>query len=104
MISEKVLRPVPGLPMALLLVGTTGFAGWLFYHGARTDSGTYAAIAVALFLLICVTLPGLVMNQPNEARVLTLFGRYAGSVKEAGLWLLNPFTVKKRISLRTRNF
>lgn len=104
MISEKVLRPVPGLPMALLLVVTTGFAGWLFYHGARTESGTYAAIAVALFLLIFVSLPGLVMNQPNEARVLTLFGRYAGTVKEAGLWWVNPFTVKKRISLRTRNF
>lgn len=104
MISEKVLRPVPGLPMALFLVTATGFAGWQFYQAARTESGLAAAIAMGLFFLIAVALPGLLMNQPNEAKVLTLFGRYAGTVKEAGFWWVNPFTAKKRISLRTRNF
>ena len=104
MISEKVVRPIPGLPMALFLVAATGFAGWQFYQAAQSESGRAAAIAVALFILILVALPGLMLNQPNEAKVLTLFGRYAGSVKEAGFWWVNPFTVKKRISLRTRNF
>jgi regulator of protease activity HflC (stomatin/prohibitin superfamily) len=104
MISEKVLRPVPGLPMALALVVVTGFAGWRFYQAAQAESGRGAAIAIGLFILVILTLPGLMMNQPNEAKVLTLFGRYAGTVKEAGFWWVNPFTVKKRISLRTRNF
>lgn len=104
MISEKVLRPVPGLPMALFLLAATGFAGWQFYQAARTESGRAAIIAIGLSLLIIMALPGLLINQPNEAKVLTLFGRYAGTVKEAGFWWVNPFTAKKRISLRTRNF
>jgi regulator of protease activity HflC (stomatin/prohibitin superfamily) len=41
---------------------------------------------------------------PNEARVITLFGRYRGSVKTPGLWWVNPFTVRRRLSLRVRNF
>jgi regulator of protease activity HflC (stomatin/prohibitin superfamily) len=41
---------------------------------------------------------------PNDAKVLTLFGRYIGTVREAGLWFANPFYAKKRISLRVRNF
>jgi len=104
MISEKVLRPVPGLPVALFLVAATGFAGWQFYQVAQAESGRGAAIAIGLIVVVMLTLPGLLMNQPNEAKVLTLFGRYAGTVKEAGFWWVNPFTVKKRISLRTRNF
>jgi regulator of protease activity HflC (stomatin/prohibitin superfamily) len=104
MISEKVLRPVPGLPVALFLLAAGLFAGWLFYTGARSESGSTIGIAVGLFLLVTVLAPGLMLNQPNEAKVLTLFGRYTGSVKESGFWWVNPFTVKKRISLRTRNF
>jgi regulator of protease activity HflC (stomatin/prohibitin superfamily) len=72
--------------------------------GARSESGSTAAIAVGLLLLVTFLAPGLMLNQPNEAKVLTLFGRYTGSVKESGFWWVNPFTVKKRISLRTRNF
>jgi regulator of protease activity HflC (stomatin/prohibitin superfamily) len=104
MISEKAIRPMPGLPMALFLVAATGFAGWQFYRAAQADSGRGVGLAIAVFVLILMVLPGLMMNQPNEAKVLTLFGRYSGTVKEAGFWWVNPFTLKKRISLRTRNF
>jgi regulator of protease activity HflC (stomatin/prohibitin superfamily) len=50
--------------------------------------------------------PGFVVVQPNESRVLILFGRYVGTLIEARLWWVNPFTVfwRKRISLRVRNF
>jgi regulator of protease activity HflC (stomatin/prohibitin superfamily) len=47
---------------------------------------------------------GLFTVQPNDAKVLTLFGKYVGTVREQGLWWANPFYVKKRISLRVRNF
>jgi len=49
-------------------------------------------------------LSGLFVVNPNDARVLTLFGKYIGTVKEAGFWFANPFAVKKRLSLRVRNF
>ncbi|MNI29921.1 SPFH domain / Band 7 family protein [compost metagenome] len=42
--------------------------------------------------------------QPNEASVLTFFGRYLGTIRESGLWLVAPFSTRKKISLRVRNF
>jgi regulator of protease activity HflC (stomatin/prohibitin superfamily) len=54
--------------------------------------------AVAVFILV-----GLYMLQPNEAAILTLFGRYSGTDRSAGLRWANPFLVKRKISLRARN-
>jgi regulator of protease activity HflC (stomatin/prohibitin superfamily) len=42
--------------------------------------------------------------QPNESKVLVLFGKYTGTVRDSGFWWVNPFTVKKHVSLRIRNF
>lgn len=47
---------------------------------------------------------GLMAIQPNQARVLLLFGEYVGSVKTSGFYWVNPFYSKKKISLRVRNF
>jgi regulator of protease activity HflC (stomatin/prohibitin superfamily) len=55
-------------------------------------------IAAGVFVLV-----GLYMLQPNEGAILTLFGRYAGTDREAGLRWANPLYVKRRISLRARN-
>jgi regulator of protease activity HflC (stomatin/prohibitin superfamily) len=54
--------------------------------------------AAGVFVLV-----GLYMLQPNEAAILTLFGRYVGTDREAGLRWANPLYVKRRISLRARN-
>jgi regulator of protease activity HflC (stomatin/prohibitin superfamily) len=48
-------------------------------------------------------LAGLYMQQPNEARLLTLFGRYAGTDRGEGLRWANPLMVKRRLSMRARN-
>ncbi len=47
---------------------------------------------------------GLTVVQPNEARVLVLFGKYTGSIRDSGFWWVNPLSVKKHVSLRIRNF
>ncbi len=60
--------------------------------------------AIGLFLLGVILLAGCLVIGPNEARVLTFFGRYTGSVKTAGLRWVNPFTSKRAVSLRARNF
>ena len=44
------------------------------------------------------------MVNPNEARVVTLFGVYKGSLKQPGFWWVNPLTTRKLLSLRVRNF
>jgi regulator of protease activity HflC (stomatin/prohibitin superfamily) len=47
---------------------------------------------------------GFIIVNPNESRVFTLFGKYSGTIKENGFFWVNPLYVKKRISLRARNF
>ncbi len=59
---------------------------------------------VILILLSVILMTGVIMVNPNQAVVLTFFGKYIGSVKENGLWLTVPLTVRKTISLRVRNF
>jgi regulator of protease activity HflC (stomatin/prohibitin superfamily) len=56
------------------------------------------------FLAGWILLSGLFINQPNEAKVLTFFGRYVGSVKGGGFHWTNPWASKKAISLKVRNF
>jgi regulator of protease activity HflC (stomatin/prohibitin superfamily) len=60
-------------------------------------------IAIIGFLVISVFPSGFFVVQPNEARVLVFFGRYVGTVRDAGLWWTNPFTIKRHVSLRIHN-
>lgn len=61
-------------------------------------------IAAAIVLVIAAfCIAGFVIVNPNESSVLVLFGAYKGTIKENGFWWVNPFFVKKRISLRARN-
>ncbi len=59
---------------------------------------------IPLTVIISIMPAGFFVVQPNEARVLVLFGRYIGSVRDAGFWWANPFAVKRHVSLRIRNF
>jgi regulator of protease activity HflC (stomatin/prohibitin superfamily) len=72
--------------------------------GHEQAPAPYAIAAGALFLAGVLLLRGCFVVGPNEARVLTFFGRYTGTVKASGLRWANPFTMKERVSLRTRNF
>ena len=104
MIREKVIRPVPGLAMLLGYLVALGFTAWLFVGAIESQEDTRILVAVGVFVLLMLVPPGFLIVQPNESKVLTLFGRYTGSIKEAGFGWVNPFTLKKRLSLRTRNF
>jgi regulator of protease activity HflC (stomatin/prohibitin superfamily) len=58
---------------------------------------------IAIFFGVLLV-PGFIMVQPNNSRVLLLFGKYIGSVKKNGFYWVNPFYTKKKISLRASNF
>ncbi len=62
--------------------------------------GLLAAICVISFILI---MGGYLLIYPNQSAVLTLFGKYVGTVKDEGFKWVNPFYRKKKISLRARN-
>jgi regulator of protease activity HflC (stomatin/prohibitin superfamily) len=102
--SERSAIKVNGY--AFFVLGTILMIGglWSFVQGVSRDNGLELLLGFVLFALGILILSGLFVVQPNEARVLTLFGRYAGSVRNDGLWWVNPFTSKKKISLRVRNF
>ncbi len=57
-----------------------------------------------LVLISFLSFGGFMIVQPNESKVLILFGKYTGTVRDSGFWWVNPFTVKKHVSLRIRNF
>jgi regulator of protease activity HflC (stomatin/prohibitin superfamily) len=104
MIRERETRAVAGLPVLLILLVAVGAFTYGLIQGAREESavevvGYALAIVAGVFLMA-----GLFVVNPNEGRVLQLFGDYVGTVKVPGLRWANPFYTKKRISLRVRNF
>jgi len=69
-----------------------------------TDPAPYGFGGVGLFFVGIIILRGNFVVGPNEARVLTFFGKYAGTVRDEGLRWANPFTNKRELSLRAHNF
>ena len=97
-IYERPLPSLPGIPVVLvLLLICLGVLPGLFLIGLRVW-----AIVLTPVALFCWA--GLFMVQPNQGVVLQLFGRYVGSVRDAGLRWANPFYSKRPVSLRIRNF
>jgi SPFH domain / Band 7 family len=104
MMRERQLSTLPGPPMAILFFAIAVGLVYTLITGAETRPviGTLGLGLLALLDLLCLV--GLFVVNPNEARVLQLFGDYAGTVKTPGLRWANPLYTKKRISLRVRNF
>ncbi len=60
-------------------------------------------VSVLISITGVIWMTGLFIVQPNQTKVLVFFGKYCGTVKGNGFFWLNPFFVKKRVSLRIRN-
>src|SRR3954468_23327821 len=104
MIREREYAALPGLPVALGLLTLIVLAVLAIVTGARTRSPSLV-VGGALTAALCVIgMKGLVVVNPNEAKVLQFFGRYAGTIRHAGLRWANPLYTKRSISQRIRNF
>src|SRR6188474_3178353 len=105
MYREKALSTVSGwLMFPVLLTGLVASIWWLIVQAQRDDNPPGVVLAIVVVALICVLFAGFFVVQPNDARVLTLFGKYSGSVKTDGFHWANPLLSKRRLSLRVRNF
>ena len=72
---------------------------------SATASDGWSAIAWVLLLVVSgVSLFGLTIVNPNQAKVVQVFGTYVGSLKQQGLRWVNPLSTRRRVSLRIRNF
>jgi regulator of protease activity HflC (stomatin/prohibitin superfamily) len=95
-----------GLALVLGLLGLFGSAGLLATATAVDAPGGKAALIVGgilVFLCAIIAMRGLNTVAPGEARVVQLFGRYRGTIRQDGLRWVNPFTSRTRISTRVRN-
>ena len=102
--KERKATTWNGLGMLLLLLAALGASIWALVEGIRTAEVMQILGAVAAAVLSIVLLAGLFMVEPNQGRVLTLFGAYRGTEREPGLRWANPFLAKRAVSLRVRNF
>lgn len=102
--KENPIRSAAGIPVLLGLLVVLVFCAWLVFHGATTDSSLSAVAGIVIGVIAAFCLLGLYMVEPNQAAVLSLFGKYVGTVKENGLRWNNPFFSKKKVSQRVRNF
>jgi len=107
---EQVKNGIPGIPVVLLLLAAGAATAYSFYLGAQMQdtapgAGTILLVGSALLVVVEVFLTrGVFVVAPNEARVLQLFGAYAGTAKQPGLRWANPFYTRTAISQRVRSF
>jgi regulator of protease activity HflC (stomatin/prohibitin superfamily) len=101
---EKQITPISGWFVVLILLAIVFGAVRMLIMAIDQDSPALIALWVAVLVVDAVCWFGLTVVNPNEAKVIQLFGRYQGSVKEQGLFWLNPLTTRRRVSLRVRNF
>lgn len=104
MIRERETPQVPGLPALFVFLSMLGFTAWLAVAALRHADVLGGLLWILGFVVFAVCLGGLFMVNPNESRVLQLFGDYRGTVKTPGLRWANPFYSKRAISVRVRNF
>jgi regulator of protease activity HflC (stomatin/prohibitin superfamily) len=104
MIRERENRGLSGLPVLLVLLAVSALCIWGIVTAARADSPVLVVASAVTLAGMVFLMAGLFVVNPNEGRVLQLFGDYRGTARVAGLRWANPFFTKKRISLRVRNF
>ncbi|HIY71885.1 MAG TPA: SPFH domain-containing protein, partial [Candidatus Luteimonas excrementigallinarum] len=113
--KENPIRSFPGIPVLLVLLAVMLACAGALYLGvvSISEEGALFGVATTIALMVgpivvaalsLLGLIGLYMVEPNQSAVLSLFGRYVGTVKENGLRWNNPFFTKRKVSLRIRNF
>lgn len=103
--NETIIRPKTGYGMLQIVLILVALAVICFVVLAPDSENKplYIILGISIVIADLILLSGFMVIDPNESRVLTLFGIYKGSVKESGFYWVNPFMVKKNISLRARN-
>jgi len=104
MALEKEVRGLSGWAALFALIALDLGSGYGLFEAARSNAPWSIVLWSLVLALSGLGYAGLTVVNPNEARVLTLFGVYKGSIKVAGFWWVNPLTIRRRLSLRVRNF
>ncbi len=106
--EEKILKAKKGMPMLFLILGLIGLSIFSFIFGAATIDNYGVIGAIPLVLGIVGIIGGIILFlglktlRPQEALVLTLFGKYTGTIREAGFYFVNPFSTAVNPAAQTR--
>src|SRR5450432_2030723 len=100
---EKINKPISGFAILLLCLVLLGMAAYFLINGVHEEMPQLSVFGVLCMVAFVFFTKGLIIVNPNQARVLTFFGKYAGTVKANGLLWVNPFYSSSRISLRSQN-
>ncbi|MCF7568984.1 SPFH domain-containing protein [Sabulilitoribacter arenilitoris] len=95
--EEKIITPANGYFMLFIFFV-------LFFGGIVTMIFTKNFLLIALIIIAIFIAKGFIMVQPNNSRVLLLFGEYVGTINKNGFYWVNPLFTQKKISLRASNF
>jgi regulator of protease activity HflC (stomatin/prohibitin superfamily) len=104
MIRERERAAMSGVVIVIVLLAVALASVFGFVMAIRARQVPLILLSVTVFVTALLLMMGTFTVNPNEARVLQLFGDYAGTVKTPGLRWANPFLTKKRVSVRIRNF
>ena len=102
--KEAPVKSLPGIPTLLVLIAVIAASALSVFKGVQSGSPIMIVAGLAAIVVTAVLLCGFYMVEPNQAAVLSLFGKYIGTSKDQGLRWNNPFYATRKISLRTRNF
>lgn len=109
-IAEKKAWYVSGLLAFFVALVLTGLSVWLIIRAAvAADSGVgnpapSGLLGGLLFLVAMVMFSSLTIISPGDTKVVQFFGRYIGTIRKTGLLMTVPFTTKKKVSVKVRNF
>ncbi len=98
---ERISKPVNGYLALFISIISLAVAGFCFTQVAYNSAALW--VAIPCLLLTIIIWKGIMIIQPNHARVLNLFGKYVSSVKENGMFFVNPFYTSQNLSLRAQN-
>jgi len=98
---EKISKPVNGFLALLISLALLGGAAYAFTMAA--ENPRYTIIGALMIAIAFFILKGLMIIQPNHARVLSFFGKYVASVKENGMFFINPLYASTKLSQRAQN-
>lgn len=119
-IKEIPAFKVNGFVALVVIVAIAVFGGWQVWStiqgliavlGRSLKLGDFSDLAelgawlgAILIVVVIPSISGFFTVEPNQAVVLVFLGRYVGTIREAGFWWTNPFSTKRKVSLRVRNF
>ncbi|MBV6522274.1 MAG: hypothetical protein MNPFHGCM_02420 [Gemmatimonadaceae bacterium] len=104
MFREIPRKATNGLGMLITLMVLSAVAVERLVSAIRSEAPALIIVMIVVLAVLVTAFAGLFTVNPNEGKVLILFGKYVGTVRDQGLWWANPFYTKKGVSLRVRNF